>query len=128
MNEIDDSNLAQCEFCGYIEDWDEIPTANDPWCSDGRVTVCPECNNGESFKDYEVKNYIIKIAKESGLWPSVTDTFPNEIQLFADLVAAIEREACARVCDLQAEKDGFEGYYAHCCAIAIRTRGLNEKD
>jgi hypothetical protein len=51
--EIDDSNLAECEYCGYVEDWNEIPTANDPWCSDGTVTVCPECNEGESFRDYQ---------------------------------------------------------------------------
>ncbi len=52
--EIDDSNLVQCEYCGYICDRDEVPTANDPW-SDGTVTVCPECNEGESFLSYEPK-------------------------------------------------------------------------
>ena len=36
-----------------------------------------------------------------------------------------EREACAKVCDEQAEKDGFEGCYANACAEAIRAR--NEK-
>lgn len=51
--EIDDSNLAECEYCGFVEDWNEIPTANDPWCSDGTVTVCPKCNEGESFRDYQ---------------------------------------------------------------------------
>ncbi len=51
--ETDDSNLAECEFCGYIEDWDEIPTAADPFCIDGTVTRCPGCNNGESFRDYQ---------------------------------------------------------------------------
>jgi hypothetical protein len=48
----DDSRLAQCQYCGYVEDWDEIPTANDPCCSDGTVTVCPECDEGESFRNY----------------------------------------------------------------------------
>ena len=52
--ETDDSNLAECEYCGFVDDWDEIPTANDPW-SDGTVTVCPECNEGESFLSYEPK-------------------------------------------------------------------------
>ena len=33
-----------------------------------------------------------------------------------------EREACAKVCDEQAEKDGFEGCYANACAEAIRAR------
>lgn len=37
--------------------------------------------------------------------------------------AAAEREACAKVCDEQANKDGWEGSYAHACAEAIRARG-----
>jgi hypothetical protein len=41
---------------------------------------------------------------------------------FADLVAKQEREACAKVCDAQAEKDNFEGCYANACAEAIRAR------
>lgn len=51
---IDDSNLAQCEYCSYICDWDDVPIVNDnPWCSDGKVTCCPECNQGESFSNYK---------------------------------------------------------------------------
>ena len=38
-------------------------------------------------------------------------------------VAEREREACAKVCDEQAEKDKFEGCYANACAEAIRARG-----
>lgn len=53
-NVPDDSNLAQCEYCGFIDDWDEIPMVNDnPWCSDGKVHCCPECNQGESFTSYK---------------------------------------------------------------------------
>jgi hypothetical protein len=33
-----------------------------------------------------------------------------------------EREACAKICDEQAEKDKFEGCYANACAEAIRAR------
>ena len=33
-----------------------------------------------------------------------------------------EREACAKVCDELADKDGFEGCYANACAEAIRAR------
>lgn len=50
--EIDDSNLSQCEFCGYVTD--DVPMVNDPY-SDGTVTVCPECNEGESFVSYPAK-------------------------------------------------------------------------
>lgn len=44
--------VGRCEFCGYICEWDEIPTAGDPTCSDGTVQCCPECNEGESFDKY----------------------------------------------------------------------------
>ncbi len=35
----------------------------------------------------------------------------------------LEREACAKVCDDHATKDGFEGCYANACAESIRARG-----
>ena len=57
---IDDSNLAQCEFCGYVTDWDDVPTAGDPCCSDGTVTVCPDCDEGESFSNYDPAKAIIR--------------------------------------------------------------------
>jgi hypothetical protein len=66
---------------------------------------------------------IVRMAREVGLWPSVTDTFPKELQDFAAIVAAAEREACAKVCDVLADKHTFEGGYANECAIAIRERG-----
>jgi hypothetical protein len=64
-----------------------------------------------------------EMAREAGLWPAVTDTFPKELQAFADLVRADEREACAKVCDDIATEDGWEGGYANGCAVAIRARG-----
>ena len=42
---------------------------------------------------------LIDMAKQAGLWPAVTDTFPKELEAFAALVAAAEREACAKLCD-----------------------------
>ncbi len=51
----DDSDLAQCEWCGYITSWDDMEYANDPTVSDGSVTRCPACNEGESFKNYKPK-------------------------------------------------------------------------
>ena len=36
---------------------------------------------------------IIRMAREAGLWPAVTDVFPKELERFAALVAAAEREA-----------------------------------
>jgi hypothetical protein len=44
------------------------------------------------------------------------------LERFAALVAAAEREACAKVCDERADADGWEGGYADECAILIRAR------
>jgi len=60
---------------------------------------------------------IIRMAREAGLWPAVTDTFPKELKAFAALVAAAEREACAELADrMDACQDGEIGK-------AIRARG-----
>lgn len=47
----------------------------------------------------------------------------EQLERFAELVAAAEREACAKVCDKISDDDGFEGGYADYCARAIRARG-----
>jgi hypothetical protein len=73
---------------------------------------------------------IIEMAREAGLWPAVTDTFPKELQHFAALVRADAREACAKVCDSYYEswinihgRYEFMGEGAQECATAIRARG-----
>jgi hypothetical protein len=87
---------------------------------------------------------IIRLAREAGLWPAVTDMFPKELERFAALVTVqveatwqnrylklvdlmqiregqpnkpcclAEREACAKVCD----EEGL-----HITASIIRARG-----
>jgi hypothetical protein len=77
------------------------------------------------------KNDIIKMAREAGIefYPSPTNDvrfclFKN-LERFAALVAAAEREACAKVCEERQEV--FQKYYtkglAAMCAEAIRARG-----
>jgi hypothetical protein len=73
---------------------------------------------------------IVRMAREVGLWPSVTDTFPKELQDFAAIVAAAEREACAKVCDDLPVPPYVSDNDAHIwdvtcvdCAAAIRERG-----
>ena len=46
------------------------------------------------------------------------------LERFAALVAAAEREACARVCKTEAE--GHNMAFGHHCAEAIRARGENK--
>lgn len=72
---------------------------------------------------------IIRIAKEANL-ELIHGNFMTEAQeKFANLVAAVEREACAELCiDLESdyfiEKDGVVWWDAGCvdCAEAIRAR------
>ena len=72
------------------------------------------------------RDTVIALANKTGLF----DYFDLEgdsvgqliLHNFAALVAAHEREACAKVCDEQADKDKWEGYYANQCAAAIRSR------
>ena len=99
------------------------------------------------------REIIIRMAREAGGTDKtslgVVQFFVHELERFAALVAAAEREAfaaqtvqlvrdavaeakanereaCAKVCDERANLDGFEGSYADKCAAAIRARGKNE--
>ena len=58
-----------------------------------------------------------EMAREAGLWPAVTDIFPKELERFAELVRADEREACAN------DWETLHGYDKHGVAAAIRARG-----
>ena len=57
---------------------------------------------------------IIELAKQAG-WDAHHAEFDTRIQTFAKLVAAHEREACAKICD--------DGYFAFIAADIIRERG-----
>jgi hypothetical protein len=70
---------------------------------------------------------IIEMAREAGfsthhemIWVDTWEVNPY-MQRFAALVRADEREACATVCDKQAEGAYWEG--ADACAELIRARG-----
>ena len=61
---------------------------------------------------------IIRMAKEAGYGLSLSDMHAPALERFAALVAAAEREACAKVCTEEAPSlDG------QLCADAIRARG-----
>ena len=78
---------------------------------------------------------IIKLAREAAL--PFGDTLPYNYEIFAALVAAAEREACARVCEEECADpdDQFKNYEdthtdgwqdgCNSCAWAIRARGSN---
>jgi len=75
------------------------------------------------------KRTIMEMAREAGFegcaeltWENVICT--EELEAFAALVREDEREACAKVCEAEAD-DGTEGEWDGCChflASAIRAR------
>ncbi len=68
---------------------------------------------------------IIRMAREAGLAYGSDEKPLGSVTRFAALVAAHEREACAKVCEERQEV--FQKYYtkglAAMCAEAIRARG-----
>ena len=77
------------------------------------------------------KDSFLRLAREAGLpvsdkfdgigyvWCSDEYPIDEQLQRFANLVAAAEREACAKLC----EQMGVEGYGTLFIAAAIRARG-----
>ena len=71
-------------------------------------------------------NEIVVMAKEACKTDVGFTTFTistKHLQVFAEMVAAKEREACAKVCDDLSTSHTWEGCYANECASAIRARG-----
>jgi hypothetical protein len=74
---------------------------------------------------------IIRLAQEAGFSSSVTKEQEiwvtngyviQNLERFADLVAAAEQEACADICDQHSTCEGI----AQKCATAIRARGKSK--
>lgn len=69
-------------------------------------------------QDAADRKEIIRMAREAGYGDAMSDLHAPALERFAILVAAAEREACARVCE-----ERFMGEYtreANLCASAIR--------
>ena len=68
---------------------------------------------------------IVRLAEEAELWLH-SDRKYEAVEKFANLVAAEEREACAKVCDdMSGPIEIYNPAYVHYigCAEAIRARG-----
>ena len=64
---------------------------------------------------------IIRMAREAGKVRPGVEYMPLEVfERFANLVAAAEREACAKVCEAEGER--VDASWVS-CAFAIRERG-----
>jgi hypothetical protein len=73
---------------------------------------------------------IIRMAREAGMYQDLNVSWNQSIQNFAALVAAAEREACAKVCDELPAPDIYSDtdksmWEVTCtdCGDAIRERG-----
>ena len=66
------------------------------------------------------KNDIIRMAQAAGINTHHFDVGTKELERFAALVAAHEREACAKVCD---ELQDVPATEPHHCPEDIRARG-----
>ena len=72
---------------------------------------------------------IIRMAREANIKQAIETPhllMVHELERFAALVAAHEREACAKVCDAVQKKNEDDGAWmweARNCAAAIRARG-----
>ena len=68
---------------------------------------------------------IIRLAREAGVYSGANEmVFSASLERFAALVAAAEREACAKVCEARNMGDNNrEDAEARRCAAAIRKRG-----
>jgi hypothetical protein len=87
------------------------------------------------------KDDLVRMVREAGLAPICEacdepevryayESWDFELERFAALVAAAEREACAKVCDQKVDAEYATGKVDHnemgwtqACAIAIRARG-----
>lgn len=71
----------------------------------------------------------IELIKKTGIdewWDSGNEQYEvlqQHLDRLVELVAAREREACAKLCDELSDKHTWEGSYADECAQAIRARG-----
>jgi hypothetical protein len=96
---------------------------------DHRIHGWPDCLVIKA--DPPDREEIIRMAREAGLAYGSDEKPLNSVTRFAALVAAHEREACAKVCDEQAGgRRALEHYAAltysgaaNDCAEAIRARG-----
>lgn len=68
------------------------------------------------YKSEMTPEDIIRMARDAGF---AIGCVPDEIYEFAELVAAAEREACAKMC----EDWPMDEEYVYSIAIAIRARG-----
>ena len=71
---------------------------------------------------------IIKMARKAGIakYGLGWTCWEGRLERFAVLVAAAEREVCAKVCEALRDEDGYEAWNTE-CAAAIRARGMRHE-
>ena len=66
---------------------------------------------------------IIRMAREAEAWDQIDHDGIAALERFANLVAAAEREECAKVCEAIEDYYGSDASFAIRCADDIRARG-----
>ena len=69
------------------------------------------------------REQIIRMAREAGLAYGSDEKPLGSVTRFANLIAAVEREACAKVCDVLAVHPEYASDITKVAAQAIRARG-----
>jgi hypothetical protein len=71
------------------------------------------------------RDEVIRIAREAGIGDITLSVWTDTLAQFAALVAAAEREACAKVCEDAAHPESGSklAWASRACAAAIRARG-----
>ena len=67
------------------------------------------------------RNEIIRMALEAGINHATSEFYGNELERLARMVAAAEREACAKICETEWETFQ-EQQYGYTVASIIRSR------
>ena len=73
------------------------------------------------------KEDIVRMAREAGIFTgghpmNSWSVYPSDLERFAALVAAAEREACAKVCEVHGSMARHSVWMAEECAALIRAR------
>jgi hypothetical protein len=114
MNRDDIIRIAKAVGLGEVDEDGDI------WCSDGFYTE--EIDSFAQFA-YDAGRKAERKKMELDGIHTCHNNCQRPICVAVREAVAAEREACAKVCDVLADKHTFEGGYANECAIAIRERG-----
>jgi len=113
QDEIQTAILQVCKVSGNDSDFNVL----------GFYALCDRLVElGAAAEREKVQHELLTLEKWKGL-ALAKDGDGRTVQEVEREAREAEREECAKVCDVLADKHTFEGGYANECAFAIRERG-----